>query len=235
MSLLELREVYSGYGPLTVLFGVSLSLDEGELVAVIGPNGAGKSTLLKTISGLLRPKRGEVIYAGQRLNGLGPDQVVRRGVVLCPEGRRVFPEMTVLENLQMGAYVWGGRPRPDDLEYVFELFPILKERQKQLAGTLSGGEQQMLAIGRSLMARPRLLLLDEPSLGLAPMVVRNISQTVGQLHRRGLTILLVEQNAHMALGLAGRVYVLENGVVRAQGVPADLQADEKIRMAYLGV
>lgn len=235
---LELRDVWTYYGPIPALRGVSLSVNEGEVVAVLGPNGAGKTTLLRTISGVLRPRRGSIALDGQRLDRLSPARIVRLGVVQVPEGRQLFPELTVAENLRMGAYA---RPRRErrrihkDLQRVFALFPVLKERLKQRAGTLSGGEQQMLAIARGLMARPRVLLLDEPSLGLAPALVTQLFQAIQELNRReGLTVLLAEQNARQALRIAGRAYVLELGRVALEGPAQALQQDERVRQRYLG-
>ncbi|MBI1734196.1 MAG: ABC transporter ATP-binding protein [Candidatus Rokubacteria bacterium] len=233
--MLEVRDLEARYGRVTAVRGVSLDVKQGEIVCVIGPNGVGKTTTLLTLVGLVRATRGSVTFEGQSLLGLTPDRVVRRGVALVPEGRWVLTEMTVLENLQMGAY-----SRSDDaevardLDRVYELFPILRERKTQLAGTLSGGQQQMLAIGRALMARPRLLLMDEPSLGIAPLVIAEIFRTIHELRARGTTILLVEQNAHQALAVADRAYVMELGRVVLSGPAAELREHDVLRKAYLG-
>ncbi len=234
-SLLEVSNLHASYGSIEVLRGVSLHVVEGEVVSVIGSNGAGKSTTLMSISQVLVPRRGEVRFAGESLLGLRPDQVIQRGLVQVPEGRRVFARMTVLENLSMGAYL---RTNPADvtrdLKRVYDLFPLLGERGSQSAGTLSGGEQQMLAIGRALMSRPRLLMMDEPSMGIAPILVSRIFAAIRQLNSDGLTVLLVEQNARAALGLSKRGYVLETGSVGFEGPSADLLNDPRIRSAYLG-
>ncbi|MBI2504397.1 MAG: ABC transporter ATP-binding protein [Candidatus Latescibacteria bacterium] len=234
-ALLELREVRAGYGALEVLKGISLRVEEGEIVTLIGANGAGKSTTLMTISGLLRVRAGEVLYAGVSLRRLPPHQIVALGLCQVPEGRRVFAELSVLENLEMGAYTRRDREgMAGDLEKVCELFPRLRERAAQKAGTLSGGEQQMLAIGRALMARPRLLLLDEPSLGLAPFLVHRIFEVIRQLNARGTTILLVEQNANEALQIAHRGYVMETGRIALEDEAASLLRNPQVREAYLG-
>ena len=234
--MLELREVHTYYGHIHALKGISLRVDEGEVVALLGSNGAGKTTLLRTIQGLLRPQRGTILFQGAALERLPPDQVVRRGISQAPEGRLIFSRMTVLENLEMGAFSRrDGAAVKADLERVFSLFPRLRERQSQKGGTLSGGEQQMLAIGRALMARPKLLLLDEPSMGLAPLLVDQILDAVLGLKREGVTILLVEQNATAALSIADRGYVLEIGEITDSGTGAALLDDPKMRAAYLGV
>ena len=233
--MLELREVEVSYGNIRALKGISLRVAEGELVTLIGANGAGKSTTLKTISGLLRPKSGTLSYRGQPLGSLPPHKIVALGISHCPEGRHLFGRLTVTENLRLGAV-----QRPDheevrrDIDYVYKLFPVLKERNEQLAGTLSGGEQQMLAIGRALMSRPQLLLLDEPSLGLAPLLVRAIFDTIRQLKREGATILLVEQNARLALDIADRAYVMETGRVTLQGPAMELKHNPQVEHTYLG-
>ena len=232
-ALLELTEVAVRYGVVEALKGVSLRVDEGEVVAVLGANGAGKSTTLRTISGLLSPHAGSVVYAGRRIDGLPPHEIVALGLSQAPEGRRIFPRMSVLENLQMGAY----RRRVDlaaDLRRVYDLFPVLEDRRAQDGGTLSGGEQQMLAIGRALMSRPRLLLLDEPSMGLAPMFVRRIFDIIAEIRAQGTTVLVVEQNAAQALQLADRGYVLETGSVVLADTAATLLGNERVRAAYLG-
>jgi len=233
--VLELREVEVSYGNIRALQGVSLTVAEGELVTLIGSNGAGKSTTLKTISGLLRPRAGTLHYHTQPLDRLPPHRIVALGISHCPEGRRLFGRLTVAENLQLGAVQ---RRDADgvrrDVERVYELFPVLKERSRQLAATLSGGEQQMLAIGRALMSRPKLLLLDEPSLGLAPLLVAAIFDTIRQLKREGTTILLVEQNARLALDIADRAYVMETGRITLSGPSAELRHDPQVEHTYLG-
>jgi len=234
-DLLTLDRVEAGYGPIQVLKGVSLRVAAGEIVALIGANGAGKSTLLRATSRLLPLRSGSITFDGDDLARAQAHQLVARGLAQVPEGRRVFPRMSVLENLQLGAYT---RPdatqRADGVERAFTLFPILKERRAQPAGTLSGGEQQMLAIGRALMSRPRLLLMDEPSMGVAPMVVQLIFATIRALNRDGMTILLVEQNARQALAIAHRGYVLETGHIALEGEAKALLADDRVRTAYLG-
>jgi branched-chain amino acid transport system ATP-binding protein len=236
MPLLEVDRLDVYYGAIHALKGLSLCVEEGEVVTLIGANGAGKSTTLKTISGLLRPREGTVRFAGQEISRIPPDQIVSLGLSQAPEGRRVFQNMSVRENLELGAFT-----RRDtaaikaDLEEVLTLFPRLKERLSQQAGTLSGGEQQMLAMGRALMARPKLLLLDEPSLGLAPFLVKDIFRIIGEINRRGTTVLLVEQNAHMALEAAGRGYVLETGEVVLADTGQALLNNPQVQQAYLGM
>jgi len=233
--VLELHEVEVAYGNIRALKGISLSVAEGELVTLIGANGAGKSTTLKTISGLLRPKAGTLLYQDQALDRLPPHQIVALGISHCPEGRHLFGRLTVTENLRLGAVQRRDREKvPDDIEHVYKLFPVLKDRRAQLAGTLSGGEQQMLAIGRAMMSRPRLLLLDEPSLGLAPILVGLIFETIQQLKREGTTILLVEQNARLALEIADRAYVMETGRVTLQGPATELKHNPQVEHTYLG-
>jgi branched-chain amino acid transport system ATP-binding protein len=235
--VLELREVEVAYGNIRALKGISLKIDEGELVTLIGSNGAGKSTTLKTISGLLRPKAGSLLYRGHPLDRLPPHKIVALGISHCPEGRHLFGRLTVTENLRLGAVLRGRRDVENvrrDIEHVFKLFPVLKDRSSQLAGTLSGGEQQMLAIGRALMSRPQLLLLDEPSLGLAPILVSIIFDTIRQLKREGTTILLVEQNARLALDIADRAYVMETGRVTLQGPAIELKRNPQVEHTYLG-
>ncbi|NOY45055.1 MAG: ABC transporter ATP-binding protein [Deltaproteobacteria bacterium] len=233
--MLSLREVTVGYGKTPVLRDVSLEVPRGEVVALLGANGAGKTTIMRTVMGFLKPWSGSVVFDGQDLGGQRPARIVRRGVGLVPEGRQIFGHLTVDENLVMGAYA---RQDPagirSDREWVLSLFPVLAERLRQRAGTLSGGEQQMLAIGRALMARPRLLLLDEPSLGLAPLLVREIFEVIGKIHQEGTTVLLVEQNARMALSVASRAYVLETGKVVREGAARELMEDPSVRAAYLG-
>jgi branched-chain amino acid transport system ATP-binding protein len=232
--MLEVTGVHAHYGNIEALHGVSIQVERGEIVTIIGANGAGKSTLLMTICGRPKPSAGEITFDGQRLNELEPHEIVGRGIAQAPEGRRIFPSMSVLENLQMGAVPTNGEFFEEDVARVFTLFPRLKERQHQRGGTLSGGEQQMLCIGRALMARPRMLLLDEPSLGLAPILVKQIFQAIVEINRdRGLTILLVEQNAYQALKIANRGYVLATGRVVLEGAGADLLANPEIRAAYL--
>jgi branched-chain amino acid transport system ATP-binding protein len=233
--VLELREVEVAYGNIRALKGISLTVAEGELVTLIGANGAGKSTTLKTISGLLRPKAGTLLYRDHTLDRLHPHQIVALGISHCPEGRHLFGRLTVTENLRLGAVQRRDREEvPRDIEHVYKLFPVLKDRRAQLAGTLSGGEQQMLAIGRAMMSRPRLLLLDEPSLGLAPILVGLIFETIQQLKREGTTILLVEQNARLALDIADRAYVMETGHVTLQGSATELKHNPQVEHTYLG-
>ncbi|WP_088833783.1 ABC transporter ATP-binding protein [Paenibacillus tyrfis] len=233
--MLNVEEIDVYYGHIQALKGVTLDVRHGEIVTLIGANGAGKSTLLKTISGLLKPNRGSIHYTGVSMNGKTAQDIVKAGISHVPEGRRVFANMSVLENLELGAFV-----RRDtigirhDLQKVFELFPRLHERRKQLSGTLSGGEQQMLAMGRALMARPKLLLLDEPSMGLAPLLVKTIFAIIEEINRNGTTVLLVEQNANLALSIATRVYVIETGSVVLSGTPEELASSEQVKMAYLG-
>jgi len=235
--LLCVDRVESFYGRSQVLHGVSLTIQEGEFVCVLGANGAGKTTLLKSIAGLVKPRKGTVEFAGRRIDPLPAHQVVREGVILCPEDRKIFPQMSVYKNLHLGAWVHGGdRERTrKNMAQAFGLFPILQDRQHQMAGTLSGGEQQMLVIGRSLMANPKLLMLDEPSLGLAPLVVERIFEIIREIHNRSTTILLVEQNASISLTSAGRGYILENGRIILEGTAKNLLEDEKVKKAYLGL
>jgi branched-chain amino acid transport system ATP-binding protein len=234
-ALLRVEGLHAGYGPIEVLKGVSLEVAAGEIVALIGANGAGKTTTLMCISGILRPRAGRVAFAGHDLTRVPAHEVVKRGLAQSPEGRKIFPRLTVLENLQMGAFTRTDRDGVRaDVERAYGYFPILKERQGQLGGTLSGGEQQMLAIARALMSRPKLLLLDEPSLGLAPMVVVKIFEVIRELNRSGVSILLVEQNARMALKLAHRGYVMETGSVTLSDRAEALLADPRIQAAYLG-
>lgn len=235
MALLEIENIHAYYGHIHALKGVSLHVDKGEIVTLIGANGAGKSTMLKTTSGLLSPRHGSIRFEGEELTRYRPHEIVAKGVVQVPEGRRVFGRLTVRENLEMGAFaISDPKLIESNLERVFNLFPRLKERQKQVAGTLSGGEQQMLATGRALMANPRVLLMDEPSMGLAPFLVDNIFNTIGQLHAQGTTILLVEQNARKALEVANRGYVLQSGVIVLTDTAKNLQQNEMVRKAYLG-
>ena len=236
MSLLELRDVEVAYGDLPALRGVSVSVEAGETLSVVGANGAGKTTMLRAISGLLPPRAGQILLDGVRLDRLPSHAIVERGVVQVPEGRKIFPSLTVLENLELGSYVSAAKARRrDGLEQVFGLFPRLQERRGQAAATMSGGEQQMLAIGRALMARPRVLMLDEPSLGLAPIVVKEIFRVIGEINRLGTTVLLVEQNTRQALALSRRGYVLENGRVVLEGSGAELLGNAHVKRAYLGM
>ena len=232
--VLELRGLHVAYGAIEALKGVDLVVREGEVVTLLGANGAGKTTTLQAISGLLRPREGEIRFHGERVDGLPPHEVVRLGIGHSPEGRRVFPLMTVLENLRMGAYRFRGTARNEDLDRVFTLFPVLADRRSQDAGTLSGGEQQMLAIGRALMTRPVLLLLDEPSMGLAPLIVAQIFEIIREINDQGTTVLLVEQNAAQALKLADRGYVLETGSIVMSAAASELLNSQRIRAAYLG-
>lgn len=235
MPLLELKDVHVKYGNVTALQNLNLTVNEGEIVTILGANGAGKSTTLLTISGLVRPAAGELVYAGKSLAKIPAHDIVSLGIAQSPEGRRVFGTMTVLENLQLGAFrVPDKYLNAKTLDWIFALFPRLSERQSQLAGTLSGGEQQMLAIGRALMAQPKLLLLDEPSLGLAPLLVRSIFDTISEINKNGVTILIVEQNARAALKLASRGYVLEVGSVALEDAAPNLLANPEVREAYLG-
>lgn len=233
MTLLVVDDIEVRYGNIRALKGVSFEVAEGEIVALLGANGAGKTTTQKTVSGMLRPSLGGIVYDGQRIDGIPAHDLIRLGICHVPEGRHVFPRMTVAENLEMGAFRFKTVDQ-NDLDHVLELFPRLRERYKQQAGTLSGGEQQMLAIGRGLMGKPRLLLLDEPSMGLAPLVVAQIFDIIHQVNREGVTVLLVEQNAAQALSLAHRGYVLETGEIVLSGTGGELLADDRVRAAYLG-
>jgi branched-chain amino acid transport system ATP-binding protein len=236
MALLELENVHSYYGHIHALKGISLTVEEGEIVTLIGANGAGKSTTLNTISGLLRPRQGNIRLNGNDLTAYKAHEIVAQGVVQVPEGRRVLGRLTVVENLEMGAFTRTDQSAiAQDMERVFTLFPRLKERRKQVAGTLSGGEQQMLAMGRGLMARPRMLMMDEPSMGLAPVLVDSIFDNIKRLHAEGTTILLVEQNARMALSVANRGYVLQTGEIVLHDTAEALRANEMVRKAYLGI
>ena len=233
--MLEINNLSVNYGGIQALQDVSLTVNEGEVVTLIGANGAGKTTTLRTISRLVSPRSGQILYNGKNITNLRPDQVVQAGIAHSPEGRRVLARQTVLDNLELGAFLrsdrWGIKA---DIEKQFQIFPRLGERRDQLAGTLSGGEQQMLAIARAVMSRPKLLLLDEPSLGLAPQIVREIFKTIVNLNQDGVTILLVEQNATLALQHANRGYVMESGVITIEGLASDLLVDERVRQAYLG-
>jgi len=235
-ALLELDDVHCSIGRHAVINGVSLGIAEGELVCLLGANGAGKSSLFKTISGLIKPTRGSIVFEEEAIHRKSPEKIVRLGVSLCPEGRRLFPKLSVKKNLMMGAYTRYRERQAvaETLREAYELFPILEERGDQDAGTLSGGEQQMLAIGRALMSRPRLLLLDEPSLGLAPLIVQKIMETIVNINRGGVTVLLSEQNASMALSISSRGYVLENGRMVMEGSAEELADNEEVRKAYIG-
>jgi branched-chain amino acid transport system ATP-binding protein len=234
--MLEIKNLAVNYGAIAALHGISLSVPDGRIVTLIGANGAGKTTTLKTVSGLLKPVAGEIVYDGENIAGQPPHRIVARGISQSPEGRMIFANLTVHENLQLGAYLQRNRAVVrNELDRVFLLFPRLKEREKQIAGTLSGGEQQMLAIGRALMSRPRLLLLDEPSLGLAPLLVKTIFEKIVEINReQGLTILLVEQNANLALEISDFAYVLETGKVVLQGASMELRQNPNVKSAYLG-
>ena len=232
-NILEIKNLVVNFGGIKAVDGVSIDVERGKIVTLVGANGAGKSTILRCVSGIVRPKSGDILFEGQSIIGKTPDNIVSRGITLVPEGRRVFPNLTVLENLKIGAYL-----RKDsisaDLEYVYSLFPRLKERHWQLAGTLSGGEQQMLAVGRALMSRPKLVMMDEPSLGLAPLVVKSIFEIIRTINSQGITVLLIEQNANVALQTAHKGYVLETGHITMQGTGHELLADETVKEAYLG-
>ncbi len=232
-ELLRIEDLKVNYGGIEAVKGISFSVEEGQIVTLIGSNGAGKSTTLRTISGLVKPRSGKITFAGSDITGIDPTNVVRHGITMSPEGRRIFPDLTVKENLLMGAYL-----RKDDLsadfDYVYSLFPRLKEREWQAGGTLSGGEQQMLAVARALMAKPKLMMMDEPSLGLAPLVVKGIFDIIRQINAEGVTILLVEQNANMALQVAHSAYVLETGSITMTGTGEELLNDERVKEAYLG-
>ena len=233
--MLEIKDLHVSYGGIQALRGVSLNVPDGKIVTLIGANGAGKSTLMRTISGLVKAQSGSILWNGQELLGKPIDQIVASGIAMSPEGRRVFPDMTVLENLKIGAYLRRDKAEIEkDIQWVYSLFPRLEERSWQLAGTLSGGEQQMLAVGRALMSRPKLMMLDEPSLGLAPLVVQDIFSIIREINRQGVTVLLVEQNANMALKIADLAYVLETGTITMSGTGAELLADSRVKEAYLG-
>lgn len=233
--MLRLIGLHTSYGPIKALRGIDLNVAQGEIVCLIGSNGAGKTTTLMTVSGILTPELGDVIFEGASIKGLPSHEIVRRGICQVPEGRRIFPRLTVMENLEMGAYVTRGGNFRQDLDRVFALFPVLGDRKDQPGGTLSGGEQQMLALGRALMSRPRLLLLDEPSLGLAPIMVGRIFRTITEINREGTTILLVEQNARAAISLSRRGYVIETGLIRLHGDGQDLLNNDEVKKAYLGI
>ena len=235
LRMLKISDLHVNYGGINALRGISLEVQDGEIVTLIGANGAGKSTTLRTITGLVKAASGSVIWNGEELIGKSIDTIFKSGIAMVPEGRRVFSDLTVLENLQIGAYLRKDREEIDkDIEWVYSLFPRLKERYWQYAGTLSGGEQQMLAVGRALMSRPKLMMMDEPSLGLAPLVVQDIFSIIKEINRQGVTILLIEQNANMALRIADRGYVLETGQISMTGTGLELLNDESVKAAYLG-
>ncbi len=233
-TLLKVDNIHVYYGAIHAIKGISFEVNEGEIVTLIGANGAGKSTTLNTVAGLLKPREGSITLEGKSLLGIPAHKLVSRGMALCPEGRRIFQQMTVRENLEMGGYSRPAEEIDASMADVFSRFPRLKEREKQIAGTLSGGEQQMLAMGRALMSKPKLLMLDEPSMGLAPILVEQIFDIIKELHEAGTTILLVEQNAQMALSIADRAYVLGTGSITMSGNAADVLADDRVRAAYLG-
>ena len=233
--MLKIDELKVSYGGIEAVKGITFEVPERKIVTLIGANGAGKSTTLRTIAGLVRPAAGRIHFQGEDITGLSPDRIVPKGITLVPEGRRVFPDLTVLENLRIGAYLRTDKDSvEEDIQWVYELFPRLQERSWQAAGTLSGGEQQMLAVGRALMSRPKLMMLDEPSLGLAPLVVQDIFSIIREINRQGVTVLLIEQNANMALKIADLAYVLETGRITMSGTGAELLANEKVKEAYLG-
>ena len=234
LPLLKVRDIHVYYGAIHAIKGISLEVNEGEIVTLIGANGAGKSTTLNTIAGLLKPRQGGIAFAGMPVEGTAASKMVYKGLSLCPEGRRIFQQMTVRENLEMGAFSRPNEETEKSMEQVYEFFPRLKEREKQIAGTLSGGEQQMLAMGRALMSKPRLMMLDEPSMGLAPILVEQIFEIIRDMNAAGTTILLVEQNAQMALSVANRAYVMETGRITMEGDANDLMNDDNVRKAYLG-
>jgi branched-chain amino acid transport system ATP-binding protein len=233
--MLAIEKLQVAYGKVQALWDVTLGVPDGEIVALVGANGAGKTTLLKTVSGLLRRQSGSITYEGKHIEEASPPEIVRHGVVHVPEGRKLFPEMTVIDNLLMGAFTVPQSERPQRLERVFDIFPVLKERRKQIAGTLSGGEQQMVAIGRGLMGGPKLLMLDEPSLGLAPILVEEVFRVITEINRLGVTVLLVEQNTQNALSLAHKGFVMELGRIALSGSGSELLANSNVRKAYLGL
>jgi branched-chain amino acid transport system ATP-binding protein len=235
--VLTLEQIDVYYGNIQALWKVSLGVEGGEIITIVGSNGAGKSTILRSITGLIKPRKGSITFDSRRIDALSPDEIVRRGVSMVPEGRELFPRMTVRENLELGAaYIDRAYGQTtESMDWVFNLFPVLRERSQQQAGTLSGGEQQMLAIGRALMSRPKLLMLDEPSLGLAPLLVAGVFRTVQQINQEGVTVLLVEQNVRQSLTLAHRAYVLENGRIVMEGEGKELIADKHVKEAYLGL
>lgn len=232
-TILSIKDLQVNYGGIEAVKGISFDVPEGEIVTLIGANGAGKSSTLRTIAGLVKPKSGTITYMGEDITGKDPTAIVTKGITLVPEGRRIFPDLTVKENLKLGAYTRKD-DLTDDINWVFDLFPRLKEREWQVGGTLSGGEQQMLAVGRALMSRPKIMMMDEPSLGLAPIIVRGIFDIIKEVNQQGVTVLLIEQNANMALKTAHQGYVLETGRITMSGTGAELLADESVKAAYLG-
>ena len=232
-NILEIRDLVVSYGGIEAVKGISMDVPEGQIITLIGANGAGKSTTLKSISGIVRPKGASIKFNGEEIFGKTPNYIVSKGITLVPEGRRVFDNLTVAENLKIGAYLRKDNLK-DDMDYVYSLFPRLKEREWQMAGTLSGGEQQMLAVGRALMSRPKLIMMDEPSLGLAPLIVKSIFEIIKTINKEGITVLLIEQNANMALKIADKGYVMETGEIKMEGTGAELLANEEIKEAYLG-
>lgn len=232
-EILQIKDLQVSYGGIDAVRGISFNVQEGEIVTLIGANGAGKSSTLRAISGLVKPRGGSILLNGENITGLDPTAIVSKGLMMVPEGRKIFPNLTVLENLRIGAYLRKDQ-LDEDIEMVYSYFPRLKERSWQPGGTLSGGEQQMLAVGRALMGRPKLLMMDEPSLGLAPIVVQGIFEIIRQIHEAGTTVLLIEQNANMALHVADRAYVIENGRISMEGTGKDLLEDENVKAAYLG-
>ena len=232
-NILEIKNLSVSYGGIEAIKNISFDVEEGKIVTLIGSNGAGKSSTLRSIAGIVKAKHGEVLFEGENILGMSPDQIVKKGITLVPEGRRVFPNLTVYENLKIGAYL--RKDKIDgDIEYVYSLFPRLEERSWQLAGTLSGGEQQMLAVGRALMAKPRVIMMDEPSLGLAPLVVKGIFDIIEQINKEGITVLLIEQNANMALKAAHNAFVMQTGEITMSGTGAELLANDEVKEAYLG-
>lgn len=232
-NILEIKDLSVNFGGIKAVDGISMQVPEGKIITLIGANGAGKSTILRSVSGIVKPQHGDIIFDGESIFGKTPDAIVSKGITLVPEGRRVFPNLTVLENLKIGAYLRKDK-LDDDIEYIYSLFPRLKERNWQLAGTLSGGEQQMLAVGRALMSRPRLIMMDEPSLGLAPLVVKDIFEIIKTINKSGITVLLNEQNANMALKIADLGYVIETGRITLTGTGEELLSNESVKEAYLG-
>ncbi len=232
--MLKIEDLRVSYGGIEAVKGISLEVPEGSIVTLIGANGAGKSTTLRAISGLVKPKSGKILYMDKDITGTATEQVVAKGITLVPEGRRVFPDLSVYENLKIGAYLRKGEDLTDDYNWIYDLFPRLKERSWQMAGTLSGGEQQMLAVGRALMSHPKLMMMDEPSLGLAPLIVQGIFDIIKEVNKRGVTILLIEQNANLALRAANFGYVLETGTIKMSGTGQELLANEDVKAAYLG-
>ena len=231
--MLKIKDLNVTYGGINAVRDVSFDVEEGSIVTLVGANGAGKSSILRTIAGVVTPKSGSIEFCGEDITGLSAEKVVKSGITLVPEGRRIFPDLTVLENIKIGAYLRRDS-LDEDIEWVYDLFPRLKERSWQMAGTLSGGEQQMLAVARALMSRPKIMMMDEPSLGLAPLIVRDIFSIIKEINKNGVTILLIEQNANMALKTAHRGYVLETGRIKLQGTGAELLANEEVKKAYLG-